>query len=113
MKSRASALLPAAVFCLSLGLLDGCAIDRPCTEGGDLSGYETIKGNKQCVQRPAKDGRYRNDGKFMQWHPNGVLAVEGEFRDGQKHGTWVEYNTSGKPIRERYYEYGIEKTRVK
>jgi hypothetical protein len=85
-----------------------CTTYRPCSDGGDLSDLPKIKGNKECYQRPGPNGRYRNEGKFIQWHPDGSMAIEGEFRDGLKQGKWTEYDESGRIMSERIFENGVE-----
>lgn len=93
--------------CLSCFLF-ACSITRPCSEAGDLSDIPKIKGDKKCYQKKQKDGSYKNDGKFFQYHPNGNIALEGEFKDGEKNGTWTQYDEAGKKIAVRYFENGVE-----
>lgn len=93
---------------LLLQLTSGCAISRPCAEGGDVSWPNTIKGNKQCHQKRLSNGSYVNDGGYVQWHPNGKIAVEGVFKDGRKHGVWNQYDETGRKILEKYYRDGVE-----
>ncbi len=95
---------------LGLGLLafSACTTFRPCTEGGNLKGIPVIKGNRQCYQKKNREGKYINDGKFIQWHPNGVVAIEGAFKAGDKTGTWYFFDEKGKKTAEKNFENDIE-----
>ncbi|WKN46147.1 toxin-antitoxin system YwqK family antitoxin [Tunicatimonas pelagia] len=47
--------------------------------------------------------------KFLgqnQYHANGELKWEGEWRRGKKHGTWVYYNESGDVVKSVRYKRG-------
>ena len=91
---------------------------HPCVRGGDpshekvsLSGVpngEVKIGTRQCVQRKLPGGAYLNDGRYREWHPNGKLLVEGEYKMGKKHGKWREWDLDGKPGSEHWYEDGKE-----
>ena len=41
------------------------------------------------------------------WHHNGVLAVQGEVRDGVKHGTWQQWDAAGSVVGEVRFETGV------
>lgn len=96
------------LLCAS-GFLLSCSTSHPCAQGGDISWNPPLKGNKQCFQKKSPSGAYVNEGKYYQWHPNGKLALEGTFSDGQKEGVWIQYDPSGKKVAERYFENGVEK----
>lgn len=94
----------------ALGLSACSTTTRPCSDAGDLTGLPSIKGNKQCYQRRAKDGRWLDHGQFLQWHPNGTVAIEGTFLDGAKTGVWTFYDEKGKKTAEKFYKDGVETT---
>lgn len=94
-----------------LFLMQACAVAHPCLEGGDIQFGPAIKGNRTCEQQRGQDGKYLNHGKYIQWHPNGAVAVEGNFKDGHKEGIWMQYNEGGKKIKEVFFEKDIETSR--
>ncbi len=103
-----SALKFWALFVISLGL-SACAISHPCSEGGDTSWNPNIRGDKRCQKVQDPSGRYLNQGKYVQTYPGGKIAVEGEFLEGKRNGTWVQYNEKGERVMERYFDHGVEK----
>ncbi len=53
-------------------------------------------------------------GKYTQWHPNGKVSLEAEYKDGNtqseaniKIGVWKYYDEQGKLIKEEYYENSV------
>jgi hypothetical protein len=62
----------------------------------------------KCHQRKDENGEYVNHGKFYQFDKKGRVAVEGEFRDGQRSGTWIQYDADGKKILTKWYHKGNE-----
>jgi antitoxin component YwqK of YwqJK toxin-antitoxin module len=55
----------------------------------------------------AQDGsRWIRHGMFEAYHPNGVLASEGEYRDGREHGRWRDYHADGSLAAEGDYAEG-------
>ncbi len=97
----------------SLGVLScfaGCSgvRARPCAEGGQAprDGTAPFEGIKRCYQIKDPQGRMRNHGKYLEWHPNDKLALTGEYKLGKKVGRWVEYDPQGKKISDRIYEDG-------
>ncbi len=105
-----SLVLPLLLAVLGTPLVtnSACAIGHPCKEGGDISWPNPIQGDKKCYQKKDKDGIYRNDGKFSQWHSNGQLALEGQFKKGKKEGLWIQFDETGKKVAERRYQDGVE-----
>jgi hypothetical protein len=81
---------------------------RPCTDAGDPSREKAIRGTKQCQQVKTTTGQFVNHGEYREWHPNGKLALEGEYRAGRKHGRWYEYDDQGKKIGDTWWEEGVE-----
>jgi hypothetical protein len=90
----------------TLGLIctTSCATTKPCTPAGDFNGLPAIKGNKQCSQIRLSDGTWANDGRFVQWHPNGQPAIEGAFKEGRKVGKWTYYDENGKKTEEKTFD---------
>lgn len=43
------------------------------------------------------------NGTFLKFHRNGKKAIQGTFKDNQKIGKWIFYDTLGKPIIKRVY----------
>jgi hypothetical protein len=76
---------------------------KPCTEAGSFDTVPLAQGDMQCHQHKNAQGNWVNHGKFKQFHPNEKLAVEGEFRDGVKVGTWKIYNDKGEQTTELNY----------
>jgi hypothetical protein len=89
-----------------------CNTTRPCHEGGDTSWDPPLKGDGFCLQREVSDGVYQNHGNYqvLDTRTQRVL-LDGRFVEGKKDGVWTEYNEQGEPIREKYFEKGIEKAR--
>lgn len=52
--------------------------------------------------------RWIRHGLFLCYHPNGVLASEGNYVDGLEHGLWSDYHPNGKLAAKGYYEGGKE-----
>ena len=99
-----------ALFCA--GILSACTTPRkPCSLGGDTDwDGRKFGGDKKCRQVQAKDGLYYNEGPYREYHRTGQIALEGEFKNGRKHGTWTEYDASGAKALVRTYEDGVQKT---
>jgi len=88
----------------------GCAARayRPCSEGGEPSRDKSIRGTKQCLQIKDRNNKFVNNGTFIEWHPNGQKAGEGEYKMGYKHGKWTEWDEKGNRVSEKYFENGKE-----
>lgn len=95
-------------------LASSCAIGHPCKDGGDVYWVgpegKQIKGDMRCFQTKLRDGSFVNQGNFYQWHPNGKIALEGEFKDGRKNSTWTQYDENGQKIMVKVFENGVEKS---
>ncbi|WP_164020375.1 toxin-antitoxin system YwqK family antitoxin [Pyxidicoccus trucidator] len=48
-----------------------------------------------CVKANAKAGTQLAHGAYVEYHPNGKLATQGQFSDGLKVGVWTFYDESG------------------
>ena len=44
----------------------------------------------------------KKEGDWTWWHPNGLVAVRGSFKDGEEVGTWEDWHPNGnkKSVRE-------------
>ncbi len=93
---------------LSIFVLSGCALTRPCTKGGELTWPSAIRGDKVCQQQKLPDGRKVNHGRFVQRHLNGKIALEGDYNEGLMHGRWTQFSPEGKPLLEKNFHNGIE-----
>jgi len=81
---------------------------RLCGEGGQPAREILWKGDKQCDQVRDKQGRWINEGSYREFYSSGKRALQGEYKNGEKNGTWSEYNEDGKKISERYFVDGVE-----
>src|SRR6516162_1577549 len=45
---------------------------------------------------------------FFDHHPDGTLASEGMYVDGQEHGLWIDYHPNGKMAARGHYSNGKE-----
>lgn len=52
------------------------------------------------------DARGRRQGPARQWHPSGVLAAKGRYRNDQQQGRWTYYHPNGKRRRQVIYRDG-------
>jgi hypothetical protein len=94
------------VFC-------GCSsLARPCHEGGDLSWpglSRELRGDIHCRQKKVAN-RYVNHGRFFVYSRAGKVLLEGEFFEGKRQGTWVQYDDQGAKLAEKFFDNGMEKT---
>ena len=61
------------------------------------------------ARKMSADGtRLIREGLFQAFYPNGVLASEGSYLDGQEDGPWRDYHTNGQIAAEGAYARGIE-----
>lgn len=83
---------------------------HPCIKGGQpaFDNGKVGKGTKQCLQAKDANGTYVNQGKYIEWHPNGVRAIEGEYLGGFKTGKWIEWDEQGRKLKEKWFEGGNE-----
>ncbi len=98
------------IFLISV-ILSGCAVNKPCSEAGDVSWIPKVVGDKMCTQKKNKEGKTVNDGIFRQiYESNHKLALEGQFEEGKKQGIWLYYGENQQLIMAKYFEQGVEKT---
>ncbi len=96
---------------LILGILStSCMTTRPhpCVEGGEPARDVPFKGDRRCAQKRGPDGKYINNGYYQEWHPNGKLALEGNYKMGKKDGVWNEYDATGHKVSSKYFDEGVE-----
>jgi len=91
-------------------ITSACATtEKPCSSAGDVSWQTPIHGDRVCFVKTLPNGTSELEGKFIQYYPDGKIAVRGQFVDGKKDGLWTQYNEEGEKTVERYYDHGIEK----
>lgn len=60
-------------------------------------------------RRMSADGtHWIREGLFQAFHPNGILASEGNYVDGKEHGLWRDYHDNGHIAAEGEYVRGVE-----
>ncbi|MBS1957876.1 MAG: hypothetical protein JST80_00245 [Bdellovibrionales bacterium] len=92
-------------------LIGGCAIHKPCSEGGDITWNPKITGDKRCEQKEFSGHKMLNHGKFTQaYKTTGTIALEGQFDEGRKEGLWLYYGEDTKLRSVKYFDRGVEKT---
>jgi len=52
--------------------------------------------------------RWIRHGLFRCYHPNGILASEGTYVDGQEQGLWTDYHENGQIAARGQYDAGKE-----
>lgn len=98
------------VQALFLLLIAGCAVTKPCRDGGDvLVSDDEGNGNARCHQKEF-EGRPQNHGKYTHFFLDGTPAVEGQFLEGKKDGIWVVYNKQHSVKAVKYYDRGVERS---
>ena len=61
------------------------------------------------TRKLSPDGsRWIRDGLFQAFHPNGVLASEGTYREGLEDGQWRDFHDNGQLAAEGAYAQGTE-----
>lgn len=100
---------------LCAGLISACAgPHKPCQLGGDTQwDGKRFGGDRKCSQirgSGEQSSLYFNHGPYREYYKSGKLALEGEFKDGRKHGKWIEYSEKGERLLIRVYESGVQKT---
>lgn len=67
-----------------------------------------------------EDNKFILHGRCARFHPNGMLASEGTFKDGQEHGVWTDYmpfemvaatGTYKNGVKLDDWEYNLENTK--
>ena len=93
---------------LGAGTLACSTTWKPCTDGGDVKWTPPVKGNMRCGQHKDATGKYVNHGKFYQFDEKGRIAVQGEFHEGLRSGTWTQFDAEGKKIAKKWFHKNIE-----
>ena len=47
------------------------------------------------------------EGLYCEWHPNGILLLEGFYLKNEKNGKWQTFNNDGTIQEEKYYKQGF------
>jgi hypothetical protein len=107
---RLAIALAASIACAATQSACVTVAAHPCTKGSQAARADgkVGKGTKQCVQVKDASGAYVNHGKYVEWHPNGVRALEGEYVGGFKNGKWLEWDETGRKLAEKWFEAGNE-----
>ena len=96
---------------LTASFMSACSTSKPCEQAGDTAWVPPIRGNKRCFQKKLPNGQYVDHGKYVIWSEESKkLLLEGEFKDGRKEGTWIEYDEKGNKVRQRTFVDGAEIT---
>ena len=106
--------LTQAAFLATL-LMTACSTSpKPCRLGGDISwDGKRFGGDRKCEQQRGKGTQsalFFNHGRYREFYPSGKLALEGEFKEGRKHGTWTEYSEKGDRLLIKTFDNGVQKT---
>jgi len=59
-----------------------------CPPGAELVGSHPPAGTEQWCQRQRPNGDIIRDGSYRKWSTDGLLLIEGDYRDGFPSGTW-------------------------
>lgn len=70
--------------------------------GRTVSWYES--GQKKSEQE--YDAQHKETGHWLYCFKNGQLQGEGDYKNGQLHGVWREWDAAGKLLREKTYRDG-------
>lgn len=76
-----------------------------CPPGTAQHGARPPRGFELWCAREGSDGRERH-GWAVTWHPNGVRATRGSYRDGLQSGTWTRWDDGGMKRVEAQFEHG-------
>jgi len=63
-----------------------------CGPGTRLAGERPPHGRELYCER---DGV--KHGRFLAWHPNGIVSQSGSYENGQRQGVWVRFRETGVP----------------
>ncbi|MBI1266450.1 MAG: hypothetical protein GC193_03360 [Cryomorphaceae bacterium] len=71
--------------------------------------------NENYLEHTDGSGRYLvieygvnsiKNGSYVEYHPNGIVAVEGQYENDVKNGIWVVFNVSGIPVFVEFWDFG-------
>ena len=48
----------------------------------------------------------KSEGKYIVWHSNGQMEVQGNYKDGKKEGKWAEFDEGGQITVQKNYKDG-------
>lgn len=58
--------------------------------------YSFLRQNRITIIKARFDKGYCIEGTYVQYHPNGIVGVTGEYANGLRSGSWQYYDMSGK-----------------
>lgn len=77
-----------------------------CPPGAELRGEAPPDGLEQWCEAPDPAGRPRREGPARTWYDGGAPRTEESFREGERHGPFVEYHRNGRKAREGAHDRG-------
>ncbi len=84
---------------LGLALAAPAAMAEDASERLNCASGTSQLGSKveglSCVKSDTKGGSRTAHGAYVEYHPNGVKAAQGQFENGLKVGTWTFFDASG------------------
>lgn len=83
-------------------LMFGCA---PALEEAIVETY--ADGTPKVVKYYAGEGLEKTMVKEAFFYPDGSLRMEGEYKEGLKHGKWISFYNNGNNWSEGFYKLGI------
>ena len=101
-----------SVLCCAF-LLASCSTSHSCSRAGNTSwpwasDYQNEHRVTSCETRKIGDGKKTIDGEYVEYFDDGQVALEGNFKKGQKDGLWTQYDPHGKKVMELYFKDGFE-----
>lgn len=89
--------------CLLVALFFAC---------GDNLKKEVVSEYSEGVPRKIHHVKWKGNEKIIvketNYYPNGEVQIEGEYKDGQKHGKWIHWYENGEKWLEENYQNGIK-----
>jgi len=75
-----------------------------CPEGAEIAGEPGVE--QWCQVFQETEPPYLSHGQYKKWHPNGKLAIRGNFHEGLKTGEWITWDNKGAKIEMELWESG-------
>jgi antitoxin component YwqK of YwqJK toxin-antitoxin module len=91
-----------ATVIMLTAIIWGCS---PVLEEAIVETY--ADGTPKVVKYFTGEGREKAMVKEAFFYPDGSLRMEGEYKEGLKHGRWVSFYNNGNNWSEGYYQLGI------
>lgn len=77
-----------------------------CSCSSEPIPQEGIPENNEAIT-PLADPNDKGSKDHQEFYPNGGLKMEGNIKDGQRHGLWTSYNTKGSVKSRSEYVNGV------